>query len=52
MSHDVCVQIQWATGMGVDRHLSATVNAPSGLIMGLVDEAAGEIAFDAKETGK
>ncbi|KAG7329379.1 hypothetical protein KOW79_007553 [Hemibagrus wyckioides] len=43
--------VQWATGVGVDRHLSATVNAPSGLIMGLVDEATGEIAFNAKETG-
>ncbi|MCI4380186.1 hypothetical protein PGIGA_G00236880 [Pangasianodon gigas] len=43
--------VQWATGVGVDRHLSVNVNAPSGLIVGSVDDAAGEIAFEAKETG-
>ncbi|GAA6093081.1 transmembrane emp24 domain-containing protein 6-like [Tachysurus ichikawai] len=43
--------VQWATGMGVDRHLSVTVNAPSGLIVGSLDDATGEIAFGAKETG-
>lgn len=49
---DVCVQVQWVTGMGVGRHLSVIVNAPSGLIVGSVDETSGEIAFNAKETGE
>lgn len=48
----MCDQVQWATGVGVNRHLSVTVNAPGGLIMGSVDDVTGEIAFDAKETGK
>lgn len=48
----VYVQVQWATGMGVDRHLSVTINAPSGLIVGSEDDARGELAFNAKETGE
>ncbi|KAF7707530.1 transmembrane emp24 domain-containing protein 6-like [Silurus meridionalis] len=43
--------VQWATGVGVDRHLSVTVNAPSGLIVGSVDDVTGDITFNAKETG-
>ncbi|XP_062855725.1 transmembrane emp24 domain-containing protein 6-like [Trichomycterus rosablanca] len=43
--------VQWVTGVGVDRHLSVTVNAPSGLIIGSVDDATGEISFTAGETG-
>lgn len=50
--HDLCVQVQLVMGVGVDRHLSVIVNAPSGLIVGSVDDATGEIAFSAKETGE
>lgn len=40
------------TGVALDRHLSVTVNAPSGLIVGKVDDATGQIAFNVKETGE
>ncbi len=40
------------TGVALDRHLSVTVNAPSGLIVGQVDDASGQIALSVKETGK
>ncbi|TSK28098.1 Transmembrane emp24 domain-containing protein 6 [Bagarius yarrelli] len=43
--------VQWATGISVDRHLSVIINAPSGLIVGSVDDVTGEIAFNAEETG-
>uniref|UniRef100_UPI0037E77802 transmembrane emp24 domain-containing protein 6 n=1 Tax=Semicossyphus pulcher TaxID=241346 RepID=UPI0037E77802 len=43
--------VQWVTGVGHDRHLSLTVNAPSGLLVSTVDEATGQINFEAKETG-
>ncbi|KAK2867533.1 hypothetical protein Q8A67_025650 [Cirrhinus molitorella] len=43
--------VQLVTGVALDRHLSVTVNAPSGLIVGKVDNARGQIAFNAKETG-
>ncbi|XP_007234393.2 transmembrane emp24 domain-containing protein 6 [Astyanax mexicanus] len=43
--------VQWVTGVAVDRHLSVIVNAPSGLVVGSVDDARGEIAFTTKETG-
>lgn len=39
------------TGIGRDRHLSVSVNAPSGLLMSTVDDAKGQITFEAKETG-
>ncbi|XP_041853155.1 transmembrane emp24 domain-containing protein 6 [Melanotaenia boesemani] len=43
--------VQWVTGVGHDRHLSVTVNTPSGLLVSSVDDAKGQINFDAKETG-
>uniref|UniRef100_A0A671RTP5 Transmembrane emp24 domain-containing protein 6-like n=1 Tax=Sinocyclocheilus anshuiensis TaxID=1608454 RepID=A0A671RTP5_9TELE len=43
--------VQLVTGVALDRHLSVTVNAPSGLIVGKVDDASGQIAFNVKETG-
>ncbi|XP_026878498.2 transmembrane emp24 domain-containing protein 6-like [Electrophorus electricus] len=43
--------VQWVTGLANDKHLSVIVNAPSGLIMSSVDDAKGEIAFIAGETG-
>ncbi|XP_042609330.1 transmembrane emp24 domain-containing protein 6-like [Cyprinus carpio] len=43
--------VQLVTGVALDRHLSVTVNAPSGLIVGTVDDASGQIAFSVQETG-
>nr|XP_057943489.1 transmembrane emp24 domain-containing protein 6 [Doryrhamphus excisus] len=43
--------VQWVTGIGHDRHLSVTVNAPSGLLLSSVDDAIGQVDFEAKETG-
>ncbi|XP_057692144.1 transmembrane emp24 domain-containing protein 6 [Corythoichthys intestinalis] len=43
--------VQWVTGVGHDRHLSVTVNAPSGLLLSTVDNADGQIELDVKETG-
>lgn len=43
--------VQWVTGVGHDRHLSVHVNAPSGLLAANVDDAQGQINFEAKETG-
>ncbi|XP_046890854.1 transmembrane emp24 domain-containing protein 6-like [Hypomesus transpacificus] len=43
--------VQWVTGVGHDRHLSVTVNAPSSLIVGQADDAQGQISFAAEETG-
>ncbi|CAJ1055907.1 transmembrane emp24 domain-containing protein 6 [Xyrichtys novacula] len=43
--------VQWVTGVGHDRHLSVYVNAPSGLLVSNVDDAQGQINFEAKETG-
>uniref|UniRef100_A0A3P8UQV8 Transmembrane p24 trafficking protein 6 n=1 Tax=Cynoglossus semilaevis TaxID=244447 RepID=A0A3P8UQV8_CYNSE len=37
--------------VGHDRHLSVTVNAPGGLVISTVDDAQGQINFEAKETG-
>lgn len=39
------------TGVGHDRHLSVSVNAPSGLLVSTVDDAKGQINFEAEETG-
>uniref|UniRef100_A0A673GZ86 Transmembrane emp24 domain-containing protein 6-like n=1 Tax=Sinocyclocheilus rhinocerous TaxID=307959 RepID=A0A673GZ86_9TELE len=43
--------VQLVTGVALDRHLSVTVNALSGLIVSKVDDASGQIAFNVKETG-
>ncbi|KAM4734277.1 transmembrane emp24 domain-containing protein 6 [Anableps anableps] len=43
--------VQWVTGVGLDRHLSVTVNAPSSLLISTVDDAKGQINFEVKETG-
>nr|XP_046249210.1 transmembrane emp24 domain-containing protein 6-like isoform X2 [Scatophagus argus] len=43
--------VQWVTGVGHDRHLSVTVNTPGGLLVSTVDDAKGQINFEAKETG-
>ncbi|KAM9753737.1 transmembrane emp24 domain-containing protein 6 [Menidia menidia] len=43
--------VQWVTGVGHDRHLSVTVNAPSGLLLSTVDDAKGQINLETKETG-
>lgn len=48
----VYVQVQLVTGVAIDRHLSVTVNAPSGLIVGKADDASGQIGFSVEETGK
>ncbi|XP_039989346.1 uncharacterized protein LOC120793387 isoform X3 [Xiphias gladius] len=45
------IRVQWVTGVGHDRHLSVTVNAPSGLLVSTVDDAKGQIDFEAEETG-
>ncbi|TMS05438.1 Transmembrane emp24 domain-containing protein 6 [Larimichthys crocea] len=42
--------VQWVTGVGHDRHLSVSVNAPSSLVVGTVDDANGQINFEAEET--
>ncbi|XP_061696637.1 transmembrane emp24 domain-containing protein 6 [Syngnathoides biaculeatus] len=42
---------QWVTGVGHDRHLSVTLNAPSGLLLSTVDDAHGQVDLDARETG-
>lgn len=39
------------TGVGHDRHLSVTVNAPNGLLLSTVDDSKGQINFVADETG-
>ncbi|XP_040018986.2 transmembrane emp24 domain-containing protein 6 [Gasterosteus aculeatus] len=43
--------VQWVTGVGHDRHLSVTVNAPSSELVSTVDDAKGQINFEAQETG-
>ncbi|XP_071770489.1 transmembrane emp24 domain-containing protein 6-like [Centroberyx gerrardi] len=43
--------VQWVTGVGHDRHLSVTVNTPSSLLVSTVDDATGQINFEAEETG-
>ncbi|XP_014327852.1 transmembrane emp24 domain-containing protein 6 [Xiphophorus maculatus] len=43
--------VQWVTGVGLDRDLSVTVNAPSSLLISTVDDAKGQINFEVKETG-
>ncbi|XP_031726408.1 transmembrane emp24 domain-containing protein 6-like isoform X2 [Anarrhichthys ocellatus] len=43
--------VQWVMGVGHDRHLSVTVNAPSSLLVSTVDDAKGQINFEAEETG-
>ncbi|KAM6937437.1 transmembrane emp24 domain-containing protein 6 [Xenentodon cancila] len=43
--------VQWVTGIGHDRHLSVSVNAPGGLLVSQVDDAKDQINFEAKETG-
>ncbi|MEQ2189305.1 hypothetical protein GOODEAATRI_024087 [Goodea atripinnis] len=43
--------VQWVTGVGLGRHLSVTVNAPSSLLISTVDDAKGQINFEVNETG-
>ncbi|KAM3870207.1 transmembrane emp24 domain-containing protein 6 [Diretmus argenteus] len=43
--------VQWVTGVGHDRHLSVTVNAPSSLLLSTVDDATGQVNLDTEETG-
>ncbi|XP_017294432.2 transmembrane emp24 domain-containing protein 6 [Kryptolebias marmoratus] len=43
--------VQWVMGVGQDRHLSVTINAPSGLLVSTVDDAKGQINLEVKETG-
>ncbi|XP_056272121.1 transmembrane emp24 domain-containing protein 6 [Pseudoliparis swirei] len=43
--------VQWVTGVAHDRHLSVTVNAPSGLMVSTADDPKGQINFEAEETG-
>ncbi|KAM9376224.1 transmembrane emp24 domain-containing protein 6 [Pholidichthys leucotaenia] len=43
--------VQWVTGVGQDRHLSVTVNAPSSLLVSTIDDARGQVNFEAAETG-
>lgn len=43
--------VQWVTGVGRDRHLTVSVNAPGGLLVSTVDDAKGQINFKAEETG-
>ncbi|MBN3301262.1 TMED6 protein, partial [Amia calva] len=44
-------EVQWVTGIGKDRHISATVNSPRGLILGSSQEVRGQINFHTQETG-
>ncbi|KAL6106211.1 tmed6 [Pungitius sinensis] len=43
--------VQWVTGVGHDRHLSVTINAPSSELLSTVNDAKGQINFEAQETG-
>ncbi|XP_062271259.1 transmembrane emp24 domain-containing protein 6-like [Scomber scombrus] len=43
--------VQWVTGVGHDRHLTVTVNAPGGRLVSNVDDAKGQINFRTQETG-
>ncbi|XP_028813917.1 transmembrane emp24 domain-containing protein 6-like [Denticeps clupeoides] len=43
--------VQWVTGLANDRHLSVTVNSPSGYLVGQADDASHQISFLTKETG-
>ncbi|MFT7810417.1 transmembrane emp24 domain-containing protein 6-like [Arapaima gigas] len=43
--------VQWVTGVANDRHLSVTVNAPSGLLVSTADDVTGELNFQAQESG-
>uniref|UniRef100_A0A668T3A3 GOLD domain-containing protein n=1 Tax=Oreochromis aureus TaxID=47969 RepID=A0A668T3A3_OREAU len=43
--------VQWVMGVGHDRHLSVTVNAPSDLLLSTIDDAKGQINFEAAESG-
>uniref|UniRef100_A0A3Q2V856 Transmembrane p24 trafficking protein 6 n=1 Tax=Haplochromis burtoni TaxID=8153 RepID=A0A3Q2V856_HAPBU len=43
--------VQWVMGVGHDRHLSVTVNTPSDLLLSTVDDAKGQINFEAAESG-
>lgn len=45
------MQVQWVTGVGQDRHLSVSVNAPTGVLLSTVDDSRGQIDFRAQETG-
>ncbi|XP_061630005.1 transmembrane emp24 domain-containing protein 6 isoform X1 [Phyllopteryx taeniolatus] len=45
------LKVQRVTGVGRDRHLSVTLNAPSGLLLSTVDDARGQVDLDARETG-
>lgn len=40
------------TGVGQDRHLSVTINAPGGLLVSTVDDVKGQVNFKAEETGE
>ncbi|RXM31173.1 Transmembrane emp24 domain-containing protein 6 [Acipenser ruthenus] len=44
-------EVQWVTGIGKDRHITATVNSPEGLLMGSSQDVRGQINFRTKETG-
>ncbi|CAN9499030.1 unnamed protein product [Ophioblennius macclurei] len=43
--------VQWVTGVGHDRHLSVTINSPSGLLVSHIDDSLGQANFEAAETG-
>ncbi|XP_029952458.1 transmembrane emp24 domain-containing protein 6 [Salarias fasciatus] len=43
--------VQWVTGVGHDRHLTVTINAPSGLLLTNIGDALGQADFEASETG-
>ncbi|XP_006006824.2 transmembrane emp24 domain-containing protein 6 [Latimeria chalumnae] len=44
-------EIQWVTGIGRDRHISATVNTPSGFLIDTSQNIRGQINFKTQETG-
>ncbi|XP_006641304.1 transmembrane emp24 domain-containing protein 6 isoform X2 [Lepisosteus oculatus] len=44
-------EVQWVTGIAQDRHISATVNSPQGLLVGTSQDVRGQINFHTQETG-
>ncbi|XP_067392846.1 transmembrane emp24 domain-containing protein 6 [Emydura macquarii macquarii] len=44
-------EVQWTSGMGLDRHVLATANDPDGLHLGTSQDVRGQINFPTKETG-
>nr|XP_020643988.1 transmembrane emp24 domain-containing protein 6 [Pogona vitticeps] len=44
-------EVQWASGIGQDRHILATANNPKGFLLGTSQDVRGQISFLTDETG-